>query len=118
LMTEISVEDLAGRLSHHFRRIFHAREGSLELHLSILDGVAARYRSPFFSALRDYSHRPTGVFHALPISHGKSIVNSHWIRDMVDFYGLEIFMAETSATCCCLASLPDPSGSRRAAQAT
>jgi arginine decarboxylase len=37
LMTEISVEDLAGRLSHHFRRIFHAREGSLELHLSILD---------------------------------------------------------------------------------
>jgi arginine decarboxylase len=32
LMTEISVEDLAGRLSHHFRRIFHAREGSLELH--------------------------------------------------------------------------------------
>jgi arginine decarboxylase len=49
LMTEISVEDLAGRLSHHFRRIFHAREGSLELHLSILDGVAARYRSPFYS---------------------------------------------------------------------
>ena len=35
LMTEISVEDLAGLLSHHFRRIFHAREGSLELHLSI-----------------------------------------------------------------------------------
>ena len=86
LMTEISVEDLAG-LSHHFRRIFHAREGSLELHLSILDGVAARYRAPFFSALRSYSHRPTGVFHALPISHGKSIVNSHWIRDMIDFYG-------------------------------
>jgi arginine decarboxylase len=39
LMTEISVEDLAGRLSHHFRRIFHTREGSLELHLSILDGI-------------------------------------------------------------------------------
>jgi hypothetical protein len=28
------------------------------------------------------------VFHALPISHGKSIVNSHWIKDMLDFYGL------------------------------
>ncbi|HXL20117.1 MAG TPA: hypothetical protein VN961_21590, partial [Streptosporangiaceae bacterium] len=28
LMTEIAVEDLAGRLSHHFRRIFHTREGS------------------------------------------------------------------------------------------
>src|SRR6201992_2936940 len=99
LMTESSVEDLAGRLSHHFRRIFHAREGALELHLSILDGVEARYRTPFFSALRSYSHRPTGVFHALPISRGKSIVSSHWIKDMVDFYGLNIFMAETSGNC-------------------
>jgi arginine decarboxylase len=116
LMTEISVEDLAGRLSHHFRRIFHAREGSLELHLSILDGVAARYRSPFFNALRNYSHRPTGVFHALPISHGKSIVNSHWIRDMVDFYGLNIFLAETSATCGGLDSLLEPTGPLREAQ--
>ncbi len=116
LMTEISVEDLAGRLSHHFRRIFHAREGSLELHLSILDGVAARYRAPFFSALRNYSSRPTGVFHALPISHGKSIVNSHWIRDMIDFYGLNIFLAETSATCGGLDSLLEPTGPLREAQ--
>jgi arginine decarboxylase len=116
LMTEISVEDLAGRLSHHFRRIFHTREGSLELHLSILDGIAARYRSPFFSALRRYSHRPTGVFHALPVSHGKSIVNSNWIKDMVDFYGLEIFLAETSATCGGLDSLLEPTGPLREAQ--
>ena len=36
LMTEIDVEDIAGHLSHHFRRVFHAQEGSLELHLSIL----------------------------------------------------------------------------------
>ncbi len=116
LMTEISVEDLAGRLSHHFRRIFHAREGSLELHLSILAGIATRYRAPFFSALRSYSHRPTGVFHALPISHGKSIVNSHWIKDMIDFYGLEIFLAETSATCGGLDSLLEPTGPLREAQ--
>ena len=116
LMAEISVEDLAGRLSHHFRRIFHTREGSLELHLSILDGVAARYRTPFFNALKSYSHRPTGVFHALPISHGKSIINSHWIRDMVDFYGLDIFLAETSATCGGLDSLLDPTGPLREAQ--
>src|ERR1700733_2060740 len=116
LMTEIAVEDLAGRLSHHFRRIFHTREGSLELHLSILDGIAARYRAPFFSALRSYSHRPTGVFHALPVSHGKSIVNSHWIRDMVDFYGLDIFLAETSATCGGLDSLLEPTGPLREAQ--
>jgi arginine decarboxylase len=26
LMTEIAVEDLAGRMSHHFRRVFHARK--------------------------------------------------------------------------------------------
>ena len=116
LMTEISVEDLAGRLSHHFRRIFHAREGSLELHLSIMDGVAARYRAPFFSALRNYSNKPTGVFHALPISHAKSIVNSHWIRDMLDFYGLNIFLAETSATCGGLDSLLEPTGPLREAQ--
>ncbi len=115
LMTEISVEDLA-RLSHHFRRVFHAREGSLELHLSLLGGVAERYRAPFFSALRSYSHRPTGVFHALPISHGKSILNSHWIRDMADFYGLEIFLAETSATCGGLDSLLEPTGPLREAQ--
>jgi arginine decarboxylase len=116
LMTEVAIEDLAGRLSHHFRRIFHAREGSLELHLSLLDGVAARYRTPFFSALKNYSHRPTGVFHALPISHGKSITESHWIHDMLDFYGMEIFLAETSATCGGLDSLLEPTGPLRETQ--
>ena len=67
LMTEIEVEEIAGRLGQSFRRVFHAREGVLELHLSILQGVAERYRTPFFYALKEYSHRPTGVFHALPI---------------------------------------------------
>jgi arginine decarboxylase len=94
----------------------HVAEGSLEVHLSILDGVAARYRTPFFSALKNYSHRPTGVFHALPISHGKSIVESHWIHDMIDFYGMEIFLAETSATCGGLDSLLEPTGPLREAQ--
>ena len=116
LMTEIEVEEIAGRLGHYFRRVFHAREGMLELHLSILQGVAARYRTPFFSALKEYSHRPTGVFHALPISQGKSIVNSHWIKDMVSFYGLEVFMAETSATCGGLDSLLEPTGPLRESQ--
>ena len=116
LMTEIEVEDIAGRLGQYFRRVFHAREGMLELHLSILHGVAARYRTPFFSALKQYSHRPTGVFHALPISQGKSIVNSHWIKDMVGFYGLEVFMAETSATCGGLDSLLEPTGPLRESQ--
>lgn len=116
LMTEIEVEDIAGRLGQYFRRVFHAREGMLELHLSILQGVAGRYRTPFFSALKQYSHRPTGVFHALPISQGKSIVNSHWIKDMVGFYGLDVFMAETSATCGGLDSLLEPTGPLREAQ--
>ncbi len=116
LMTEIDVEEIAGRLGPSFRRVFHAREGVLELHLSILQGVAARYRTPFFSALKQYSHRPTGVFHALPISQGKSIVNSHWIKDMVSFYGLDVFMAETSATCGGLDSLLEPTGPLREAQ--
>jgi arginine/lysine/ornithine decarboxylase len=116
LMTDIAVEDLAGHLSQHFRRVFHAREGSLELHLSILAGVAARYRAPFFEALRNYSRRPTGMFHALPVSQGKSIVNSHWINDMVGFYGLEVFLAETSATGGGLDSLLEPTGPLRQAQ--
>ena len=116
LMTEINVESVAGRVGQYFRRVFHAREGVLELHLSILHGVAERYRTPFFSALKQYSHRPTGVFHALPISQGKSIVNSHWIKDMIGFYGLDVFMAETSATCGGLDSLLEPTGPLREAQ--
>src|SRR6201998_343438 len=116
MMTEVDVEDIAGRLGQYFRRVFHAREGMLELHLSILQGVAARYRTPFFSALKQYSHRPTGVFHALPISQGKSIVNSHWIKDMVSFYGLDVFMAETSATAGGIDSLLEPTGRLREAQ--
>jgi arginine decarboxylase len=116
LMTEIAVEESAGHLSHHFRRVFHAREGSLELHLSILAGVAERYSTPFFEALRHYSHRPTGVFHALPISQGNSILSSHWIKDMIGFYGLDIFLAETSATGGGLDSLLEPTGPLRQAQ--
>lgn len=116
LMTEVSVEEMAANLDEHFRRVFHTHEGALELHLSIMQGVQERYRTPFFNALRTYSRRPTGVFHALPISQGKSIVTSHWIRDMVDFYGLDIFLAETSATGGGLDSLLEPTGPLREAQ--
>jgi arginine decarboxylase len=78
--------------------------------------VGERYRTPFFEALRHYSHRPTGVFHALPISQGNSIIGSHWISDMVGFYGLDIFLAETSATGGGLDSLLEPTGPLRRAQ--
>ena len=95
LMTEIEVEDIAGPAGSVLppgipRPGGHARAAPVD---------PARRRGalpdPVFSALKQYSHRPTGVFHALPISQGKSIVNSHWIKDMVGFYGLEVFMAET-----------------------
>ncbi|WP_406841849.1 aminotransferase class I/II-fold pyridoxal phosphate-dependent enzyme (plasmid) [Streptomyces sp. AHU1] len=116
LMTEASVERTAGTLSQHFARVFHAREGLLDLHLSILHGIGERYRTPFFTALRAHSQRPTGVFHALPISHGTSVINSHWIPEMARFYGLNTFLAETSATSGGLDSLLEPTGPLKEAQ--
>jgi arginine decarboxylase len=115
LIAQVSIEQLAGEMTRRFQRIFH-RDDFLELHLSILGGVATRYEMPFFTALRGYSRQPTGVFHALPISRGKSVVNSPWIHQMSDFYGLNMFLAETSATSGGLDSLLDPSGPIKRAQ--
>jgi arginine decarboxylase len=115
LVTQVSVEEIAGQLSGRFRRVFH-QEDALELHLSILRGVQARYQTPFFGALRDYSRQPTGVFHALPVSRGKSVVSSRWIQDMREFYGLNMFLAETSATAGGLDSLLEPVGPIKQAQ--
>ena len=61
----------------------------MEQHLSILKGVRARFEAPFFDALRKYSAKPTGVFHALPIARGKSMSSAHWARDLLEFYGPE-----------------------------
>ena len=96
--------------------MFYNQEDFLELHLNILRGVQARYKSPFFTALVEYSKQPTGVFHALPISRGKSISRSHWIQDMGAFYGPNIFLAETSATSGGLDSLLEPHGPIKEAQ--
>jgi arginine decarboxylase len=115
LVAQVSIEQLAGEMTRRFQRIFH-RDDFLEMHLSILRGVAARYQMPFFTALTSYSRQPTGVFHALPISRGKSVVNSPWIRQMSDFYGLNMFLAETSATSGGLDSLLEPSGPIKKAQ--
>jgi arginine decarboxylase len=115
LVGQVSIEQLAGATTRRFRRIFH-RDDFLELHLSILGGVAARYEMPFFTALRGYSRQPTGVFHALPISRGRSVVGSPWARQLSDFYGLNIFLAETSATSGGLDSLLEPSGPIKRAQ--
>ncbi|MEO8444443.1 MAG: ornithine decarboxylase, partial [Gammaproteobacteria bacterium] len=116
LVTDRSVEDIAGRDLGGCRRVFYNQDDYMELHLNILRGVAARYETPFFSALKEYSRKPTGVFHAMPISRGKSITRSNWIRDMGEFYGMNIFMAETSATSGGLDSLLDPHGPIKRAQ--
>ncbi|MGO4908295.1 aminotransferase class I/II-fold pyridoxal phosphate-dependent enzyme [Pseudorhodobacter sp. W20_MBD10_FR17] len=116
LVTDRSVEDIAGLDLGICRRVFYNQEDFMELHLNILRGVQARYNTPFFTALKEYSRQPTGVFHAMPISRGKSITRSHWIQDMGTFYGPNIFLAETSATSGGLDSLLEPHGTIKEAQ--
>ncbi len=116
LVTDRSVEDIAGLDLGICRRVFYNQEDFMELHLNILRGVQARYKTPFFTALKEYSRQPTGVFHAMPISRGKSITRSHWIQDMGAFYGPNIFLAETSATSGGLDSLLEPHGPIKEAQ--
>jgi len=98
------------------RRIFYQVEEPLELHLSILDGITDRYETPYFDNLQKYAQRPIGTFHALPIARGKSIFKSNWIRDMGEFYGLNLFLAESSATTGGLDSLLEPTGTIKVAQ--
>ncbi len=116
LVTDRSVEDIAGLDLGKCRRVFYNQEDFLELHLNILRGVGRRFKTPFFTALKEYSKQPTGVFHAMPISRGKSISRSHWIQDMGAFYGPNIFLAETSATSGGLDSLLEPRGPIKEAQ--
>ncbi|MEZ5355038.1 MAG: hypothetical protein R2762_20570 [Bryobacteraceae bacterium] len=116
IVTDDPIENIAGRTGGIFRRVFYRQEDYLELHLSILKGIHDRFESPFFDALRQYSLKPTGVFHALPISRGKSINKSHWIKDMGEFYGPNIFLAETSSTTGGLDSLLQPTGPLKEAQ--
>ena len=116
LITDRSAEDIAGMDLGRCRRVFYNQEDFLELHLNILRGVNTRYKTPFFNALKEYSKQPTGVFHAMPISRGKSISRSHWIQDMGAFYGPNIFLAETSATSGGLDSLLEPRGPIKEAQ--
>ncbi len=116
LFTDQSVEEIAGAKLGNCRRVFYNQEDYVDLHLNILRGVSDRYETPFFNALRQYARKPTGVFHALPISRGKSITRSHWIKDMGEFYGMNIFLAETSATSGGLDSLLEPIGPIKKAQ--
>ncbi|MGB5641416.1 MAG: aminotransferase class I/II-fold pyridoxal phosphate-dependent enzyme [Sedimenticolaceae bacterium] len=116
LVSNMAVEAYAARDTESFRRIFYRETDYVERHLNIVRGVAQRFETPFFSALKKYSRQPMGVFHAMPISRAKSLICSHWIRDMLEFYGMNIFMAETSATSGGLDSLLQPSGPLKKAQ--
>ena len=117
LLTDRDVEELAGSdEAAPIRRIFYDVEELMELHLAILDGVNDRYETPYFDNLKKYAQRPIGTFHALPIARGKSIFKSNWIRDMGEFYGTNLFLAESSATTGGLDSLLEPTGNIKMAQ--
>ncbi|AMT93067.1 ornithine decarboxylase [Brevibacterium linens] len=115
LMAGAHIESLAGALTHRFRRVFR-REDQFELHLSLLRRIQHLYDTPFFDAIREHARRPAGVFHALPVSRGGSVVGSKWIGDFVDFYGLNLLLAESSATSGELDSLLAPVHTLKKAQ--
>ena len=115
-VTDTSLGHLKDSTIKGFRRIFYQSEDIQEMHLTIMRGIAERYNTPFFSALVEYSQKPTGVFHAMPISRGNSVFKSRWINDFGDFYGRNMFLAETSATTGGLDSLLQPTGPIKKAQ--
>jgi arginine decarboxylase len=115
-VTEVSPEKLAGDIKSSFQRIFYAGESGGELHLSVLKSIGNRYETPFFDAVKKYSREPVGAFHALPISRGNSVFNSPWMRDFHEFYGDDMFLAESSATTGGLDSILQPTGTLKAAQ--
>ncbi|HEY6968678.1 MAG TPA: decarboxylase, partial [Candidatus Angelobacter sp.] len=117
LLSDREVEKVAGNVEAEcLRRVFYQVEEPLEIHLSILDGVADRFSTPYFDNLQKYAQRPIGTFHALPVARGKSIFKSNWISDMGRFYGINLFLAESSATTGGLDSLLEPTGNIKVAQ--
>lgn len=115
-ITDASLTHLEDATLKTFRRIFYRMEDLQELHLTIINGINERYETPFFTALTEYSKKPTSVFHAMPISRGNSVFKSRWISDLGDFYGRNVFLAETSATNGGLDSLLQPTGTMKRAQ--
>ena len=93
-----------------YDRTFYRLNDVTDLHSTVLAGIRNRFATPFFDALRVYAAAPVGQFHALPIARGASIFNSKSLQDMGEFYGRNIFMAETSTTSGGLDSLLDPHG--------
>ncbi|MGB6515204.1 MAG: amino acid decarboxylase, partial [Mycobacterium sp.] len=115
LLTDESIASETEDEPNVYDRTFYRLNDVTDLYSTVLAGIRNRYATPFFDALRAYAARPAGQFHALPIARGASIFNSKSLRDMGEFYGRNIFMAETSSTSGGLDSLLDPHGTIRAA---
>lgn len=115
-VTDTAVNSLPDSALKIFQRIFYRKEDAQELHLTIIRGIKDRYATPFYTALKEYSQKPTGVFHAMPISRGNSIFKSNWVDDFGEFYGRNLFLAETSSTTGGLDSLLQPTGPLKKAQ--
>ncbi|HTY30334.1 aminotransferase class I/II-fold pyridoxal phosphate-dependent enzyme [Mycobacterium sp.] len=98
-----------------YDRTFYRLNDVTDLNSTVLAGLRNRFATPFFDALCAYAAAPVGQFHALPVARGASIFNSKSLQDMGEFYGRNIFMAETSTTSGGLDSLLDPHGNIKAA---
>jgi arginine decarboxylase len=115
-VSDLSLRETKDKMFKLFKRIFYRLEDIQELHISILQDIRMKNQTHFFTALKEYSQKPTGVFHAMPISRGNSVFKSWWMRDFGEFYGRNLFLAETSTTSGGLDSLSQPTGPLKKAQ--
>ncbi|MGO9384722.1 MAG: aminotransferase class I/II-fold pyridoxal phosphate-dependent enzyme [Mycobacterium sp.] len=115
LLTDESIASETEGEPDIYDRTFYRLNDVTDLNSTVLAGLRNRFATPFFDALRAYAAAPVGQFHALPVARGASIFNSKSLQDMGEFYGRNIFMAETSTTSGGLDSLLDPHGNIRAA---
>jgi arginine decarboxylase len=115
LLTDESIAQETDDEPDVYDRTFYRLNDVTDLHSTVLAGLRNRFATPFFDALRAYASAPVGQFHALPVARGASIFNSKSLQDMGEFYGRNIFMAETSTTSGGLDSLLDPHGNIKAA---
>ncbi|MEV6140109.1 aminotransferase class I/II-fold pyridoxal phosphate-dependent enzyme [Nocardia sp. NPDC051990] len=115
LLTDESIAAETEEEPDVYDRTFYRLNDVTDLYSTVLAGFRSRFATPFFDALRAYAAAPVGQFHALPVARGASIFNSKSLQDMGEFYGRNIFMAETSSTSGGLDSLLDPHGTIRTA---
>ena len=115
-MAGAHIEELAGALDASASAASSAARTTSNCTSRCCGACLHLYDTPFFSAIQDHARRPVGVFHALPVARGGSVMSSKWIRDLADFYGLNLLLAETSATSGGLDSLLAPVRTLKKAQ--